>query len=109
MKNKLSFINAYKIRVAKNGNLLIFLNNSAVISLHPNYVLKILESANTKPPSDEQASQELVVMNSLPKLRKLLWVKIYYYSCSKTGILSKKKIFVYDDLSIETKQLQEFL
>ena len=48
LKNEIKFINPEKISVSKNGSLLIWISKSVVISLHPNYLAKILSNNESK-------------------------------------------------------------
>ena len=45
----LQFCKAQKVRKTKKGDLMVFINDSLVITINKNYVLKILLSEETQP------------------------------------------------------------
>ena len=44
-KSQAVFVKPFKVKRSSSGQLLIYLNSTTIISLHPNYINKILENS----------------------------------------------------------------
>ncbi len=44
-QNQFAWVKPMKVKKSANGNLLIFLNNTTAISLHPNFISYVMEEA----------------------------------------------------------------